>query len=529
MKGRRLVLLGRLALGGVLMLAVWALLVWVASRPALKALFDLTPQRVNSVDPVTEELLRDLRAQKATIEFHLFAPPLYDSQGSDNAARQSLAIRQRLVQLTQALLKTYQYLGAESVTVHDYDWVDQAEAAREAAMAFGYKVAEGEALVVAVAMSGKERRFRKVSLISDLAIIDVPNTGGAAPTARDAVPVLRDYVGEEGISSALKSLLVQGTPVAYLLDGYAADIDLTSTGSRGYRIFVDALDRAGFEMRRFNFRDEPKVPADATVVIVLAPRREFTDRDATMLFEYVQRGGRVFITYAWHGEPDWNPTGGRFGELLGYELSQAPVFHLIPTSRTAGRGTDGDQAVATLQVLLRADHATTRRLAESRRPVELAGAREVRERGRAPAGITRTSLLRTGDHGWLAVPLAEGQIDLRAPQGVALRSFEVGMAFEVPALAGGGADERAGQVVVIGGEFCNNAGMQAGFGDLALNICNWMAERRVLLDIRGSAYQARHLVVQPAQLVQIRNLLVFGVPGTFLVLGLIVFFVRRRQ
>jgi hypothetical protein len=66
------------------------------------------------------------------------------------------------------------------------------------------------------------------------------------------------------------------------------------------------------------------------------------------------------------------------------------------------------------------------------------------------------------------------------------------------------------------------------FGDLALNICNWMAERRVLLDIQGSRYEAKHLQLQPQQLARVRWLLVWGVPGTFLLLGLAVFFVRRR-
>jgi hypothetical protein len=83
--------------------------------------------------------------------------------------------------------------------------------------------------------------------------------------------------------------------------------------------------------------------------------------------------------------------------------------------------------------------------------------------------------------------------------------------------------------VVIGGLMANNAGVQAGFGDFVVNTCNWMAERKVLLDIEGSRYEAKFLQLAPQQLQRLGWLLVWGVPGTFLVCGLLVVWLRRRQ
>ena len=222
MKGKKLALLGRLLLGGLLMLAVWMLLVWVSSRPALKALIDLTPHRVNSVDPVSEELLRDLRAQRAAIEFHLFAPP-WQGQGQNDFARQSLAIRHSLVEQTKLLLRRYAYLGAESVKLVEYDFSRDAAAARDAAMAFDYKVQEGETVVVAITMPGKERRFRKLSLVTDLAVIDLPNTGGAPQQSRSALPVLRcrPLLAGLGAAAAAAAPAAVAAP-AFLLLGSAA-------------------------------------------------------------------------------------------------------------------------------------------------------------------------------------------------------------------------------------------------------------------------------------------------------------------
>jgi hypothetical protein len=86
---------------------------------------------------------------------------------------------------------------------------------------------------------------------------------------------------------------------------------------------------------------------------------------------------------------------------------------------------------------------------------------------------------------------------------------------------------KTGQAVVVGGVFCNNAGM-ALFGDFALNVCNWMAERKALMDLKAPGYEAKYLTLQPQQLARIGWFVVWGVPGAFLLVGVLVF-LRRRQ
>ena len=537
MKIRRFALFANLLLGGVLMLAVWVMVVWVASRPALKQLIDLTPQRVNSVDPVTTELLKELRAEKAEIEFHLFYQQ-YDGTGADDAQRQSLRIRERLVDVTRLLLRRYQYLGAESVKFTEHLPYTDTAAYREAALAFGYSASDHETLVVAVRMPGKERRHRKLSLVSDLAVIDLPNQPGTGPAKRMPVPVLKDYKGEAQITSALKSLLVQGTPVAYLLKGYSTAVGFGVSSAGDYGGLLAKLQQVGFEVRELNFRETPRVPSDADVVLVIEPKREIAARDADLLFDYVKRGGRLFVNYSWSPIGDMNPTGGRLGELLGYELSERPVFHKIAdVGRRAGGDFDGTDGVARLAIRANRLHPTTKRLAVSGQPFEVAFARQLRERAGAPQSVRREPLLSTGPKGWLAVMNNFNQPDNKAPRGITLREFLVGMAFETDTIESDGdaASERAaagrsstGQVVVVSGVCCNNAGMRLGFGDFVVNVCNWMADRRVLLDIEGSSYQARYLQLQPQQLDRIWYLTVLWIPGAFLALGLGVWLRRRR-
>ena len=190
---------------------------------------------------------------------------------------------------------------------------------------------------------------------------------------------------------------------------------------------------------------------------------------------------------------------------------------------------DGNDGVAQLQMQVSASHPTTRRLVDEGRAFEVAYARELRGRRGAPREVVREDLLMTGDKGWTAVPDANGGPSYRAPA-VGLRSFVVGSAFQVTGASGDNVpgSPRPGQVVVVTGAFCNNAGMRAGFGAFAMNICNWMTERRVLLDIQGSRYQASFLKVQPQQLARMWWLLVCGVPVAFLALGVLVYWRRRN-
>ncbi|MCR9244154.1 MAG: GldG family protein [bacterium] len=529
MKLSRIAGLTNLVLAAVLMLAVWLLVVYVASRPALRTLIDLTPQSVNTVDVATEELLKELRDRQVEVEFHLFFPRI-SGQGRSPAQQQQIVIIRRLRELTNLLVRRYQWLGGESVTIHEYDMYSNIEKTTEAAQAFEYKGPTDE-IVVTVKQPGRERRFRKLSLTQDLATIELPGQRSPMPGARSAVPVLKQYLGEVQLSSAIKSLLVQGTPVIYFLNSYSPDLDFTNESiGRAYGGVAAALQRLGFEVRILNLQRQRVVPNDAALVLVPEPRAEFSERDALALYEYVRNGGGLFINYSWSPQASWNPPAGKLGELLGFEIGQLRVHHLIRdgANRTGGRGLDGDPAVGKLELLANPTHSVTRNLAA--RALEVANARQL-EFTSAPDGVLREPLLQTGENAWLA-KIVDGYPDLRAPRGIRLNSYNVGASFIVDPPDGAegennAADTRKGRVVVVTGEFCNNIGLPR-FGDLAFNICNWLAEREVMLDIQSNKYQPRQMEVSLPQVERTSDFLFYWLPLAFFFGGLIVIFVRRR-
>lgn len=516
-----------LLISAVLMLTVWALLVWVASRPALRGLIDMTPHKVNSVSEATKDVLRDLRAEQAQVEFHVFRGQ-FGGAARDQHHAQVKAIRGRLIELTNMLLKRYEAIGGESVKVVQHDAYENPTAYTEAAQAFTYTSADAEAVIVAVTQLGKERRFRKLSMVSDLAVIDMGgNQPTGAPGGQVSIPTLKDYNGEKAISSALKSLLVQGNPRVYVLKGMSATVQFQKQ-SLDYGHLIEVMSQNGFDVQWLTLRDTGAVPPDAAMVMCIEPTREFLPREAEALYAYLRRGGRMFLNYGWSAIPDMNPTGGTLGELLGYEIHQAPVFHRIPDVASRGGGSlDGTDAVARLSLQLNPSHPTTRRLAQAGRPMEVFMGRWVRQRPDKPKLVRIEELLRTGREGWLARS-SNGLPDFRSPSGRdGLRNFIMGISCEVDPDDGAPGNPLVGRAVVVSGAFCNNKAFPH-FGDFAMNICNWMTERKVLLDIATNTYSAKSIDITPQQYSRIRWLMIGYVPGAFLLLGLIMWWRRRH-
>lgn len=520
---RRLAGWANLAAASVLMLAVWVLLVLLASRPAFKHLFDFSPQATGSISPVTEELLAEIRRQDIQVEIHTFLPPLGSPPQNNEEARHRWEIVNRLHNLTYDLLRQYGYFGGEAVRVVHHDLMRDVAKTREAAERFRFRGDEGSTVVVVV-----EGRHEKLQLESDMAVIEFPAMGPQAnvPGPRSTLPLLKDYKGEEAISSAIKALLTQGTPVVYFLKGFhGASLDDTTGG--GYSKLAQGLKDEGFEIRELSLRETREVPQDAAVVALLEPRAEITDRDAQALYEYVRRGGRLFVNFSFVPIQGMNPTLGELGRRLGFDVSPEVVFHLIPTSTPSAPWDDGKPEVRQLDVQSMApNHPITKPLILAGRAPQFTMARELRRRDDVPEGVRPDpSLLTTGPHAWLANWPEGGRPDLyhapRDPRAFQARSLS--MVIDVDSEEEG----TEGHVVLLGGMAINNVGYPINY-DLGLNVFNWLAERKALVTIRGKDYRASRLQVGAEELSNMKWLLVAGWPGGLLLLGLLVLWRRRR-
>ncbi|MEC7582995.1 MAG: Gldg family protein [Planctomycetota bacterium] len=530
--GRRLGQWGHIVLGSLLMLAIWVLLVWVGSRPNLKFLIDMSPQQRGTIDPITIELLSEMADEQVEIEFHTFFRTSYFMREDDPRTRgasaehnQRQSILARLRELTSTLLRQYEFWGEDTVRVVEHDMYGDITGTREARARFGGVDQMDDVLVVSVARPGHEPRWRQLSLEGDLAVVDLPEMREQSPVRRAQVPVLKDYKGEEAISSALRSLQVQGAPRIYFLQSNSYDLALQGSTGAGYSRLWQSLVDLGFDPQLLDLSNSAGVPKDAALVAVLEPRREFASTEVRALSEYVRGGGRLFINYSFSNNASWNPTGGELGELFGYTVGAKPIFH--PMRTLDGQGVTGDPRVSKLDLVANPRHPITRRIGMSNQVLQFDAARSLGQLPTPPEGVRFDALLQTGINGWEGRRNGGGFV-YDPPPARFRQSYTVGLLIEVEGDAPPDGGERpTGLVAVTSGIFCNNLGMAIN-GALATNIFNFLAERRVLLDIKGSRYVARHLEIGVDQMNHVWWFLVIYVPAGLLAGGLVVFW-RRRQ
>jgi hypothetical protein len=514
MKLRRLAVWSNLLFGGLLMFAVWALVVLVASRPALKRVFDLSPGGAFTVDPVTQVLLGELQKQELKVEFHVFFQYL-GSPPEDVGQRQRWSILDSLQRQTRDLLLAFGNLGGGAVRTVNYDGADVGKY-RVAAAKYG--VGPEDTVVVEVFANGKPPRHKRLSLVLDMAVIDDPSTRPRNPGApRSDLPVLKDFKGEEALASAVKSLLVQGTPVLYVVTSYQQGTDAFSNLGEGYGQLLAALKQEGFEVRKLDLT--AGIPDDADAVALFEPRRELAPVHVRTLLDYLHRGGKLYLNYSFHPVDGWNPTGGELGQALGFEIGPDPVFHLIPSR--GGLGLDGNPDVARLPLAISSSHPVTSPLTIGRRVLEARDGRELRLKN--VTDVRHEGLLQTGPYAWTAASARDYK---RPPDDRALQARTIAAAIEVDGKDKAG-KAVTGRAIVVSGVLCNNLGMQLN-RDFGLNVFQWFAERKELVTVRGERYQAKHFQFEVDHLGRIWWFVVVGVPGLSLLFGIFVAWSRSR-
>lgn len=524
---RRVAGWGTLLLASALAAAIWAMLVVFAARPGLKAVIDLSPQRRFTLTDDTKELLATVRQAEQKIELHTVYEPLALSGEATERDKHVYALRASIQNLTTDLLRQYRAIGGNSVDVWHHSLRDEPGRIRELTRALDRRILNFVLVKVG-------ERSKVLSVDWDLAEIDLGQSAGPQlpGQTREPMPLLRDYKGEEAISSAIKSLLVEGKPKLYVLEGYG-EANISDGVEHSYSELMTTLEAEGFQIARLNLAESRAVPPDATCLALIEPRKEMGDAHAEAILAYLRRGGRLFLNVAYVDQPEeWNPTLGNLGQRLGFGLGQDLVCNLVGDPRRPGQpGRHGEYHVQTLQITdLNPVHDLTRSMLRNGRFPVLVAAREIR-RSAAPPDYAAVdlSLLRTSRFSWIeerTVVQGPGQrsVDYYAPQGVEMAPRCVGAVIDVVANEG----ERPGHVVVVSGMAFHNAAFRTVNGDLALNVFQWMAERKVLVGVRGTRYQPRELKLVGQQVGRVQWLLIAGVPGALLLLGIAVLWRRSR-
>jgi ABC-type uncharacterized transport system involved in gliding motility auxiliary subunit len=326
---------------------------------------------------------------------------------------------------------------------------------------------------------------------------------------------------DQEIHTALIKVINPVAKTAYFLTGHG-ELDINDFDVMGLNTAVRLIRDLGFTMEELNLFIQGSVPADATVLVIIAPRSPFSPGEVRAIGDYLNRGGALFLARGStivDNQPllsdEQNGLYAMLQDEWGIQLRQDVVIDQ-----------DFAQAGQRLDIaFLGADYGFSPIVTEDLRRYGTRFA-FVRSIAFEPAdNVTQTELVRTSGAAW-----GETDLALFLEQGYAEPDPEDAIG---PLTIGLSAENFAteARIVIFGDNtFMTNQGILAnGNSFLFTNAMNWLAEDEVAIDLTPRATVDRQIVIQQTQLNFL--LLVSSCLGPLLALvaGTAVWYSRRQN
>jgi gliding motility-associatede transport system auxiliary component len=319
------------------------------------------------------------------------------------------------------------------------------------------------------------------------------------------------FKGELLFTSAIVSVIDPTRPQACFLEGHD-EFNPDKTSDRlGYSKFAAVLRERDFKVSRLSLSGTNEVPPDA-LLIIAGPKYRLEDAQLDKIERFLNNGGRLLVLL-----------------LQGDDAGLDTLLHdwgVVSDAHTLVYDNRSNPYV--METTSFSDHPTVAPLANvglllvAPRPVEKASPATADADAPAVKEIifSNTNGVAAGFHGskLSGQPIRQGSIPLAA-------------AVEKGGIQGVRADRGATRLVVVGdAQFLDNQLIEwKANRDFAALAANWLLDRSQLLGGIGPQPIKEYRVdLTPAQLTHVHWLLLGGLPGAVMLLGLGVWWVRRR-
>lgn len=321
--------------------------------------------------------------------------------------------------------------------------------------------------------------------------------------------------GENALVSSLLQVTRRREKVIYFLTGHGEANLQDSNTQTGYTKLRGALGDEFYQMQSFSFAEKAAVPDDASVVVLLGPRKQFLPPELEALAAYLKRGGALFVLI----DPD--APASLIAFLEPYGLYSPPLIAVDPAKRL--------YASEILTFRVSATKNPHPMIKSVNAPPIFSLSRVIEVRPDPAKGITVRPILATGGEGW-ATPEANVP---KTGEGQFVEGRDVSGPVPIAGEITIGSGEQLGRIVIFGDSDLANNGLieQGGNKDLFVNAVNWLSEDVEQMAARPAAQQMgkNQMILSQDEGGRILFLSTGLMPGTFLLLGIGIFMWRRRQ
>jgi gliding motility-associatede transport system auxiliary component len=483
-RGRRWGILLNVLVSCALMLAVAAMINYLASRHFKR--FQWTTDTRYQLSPITLKMLEALTNNVKVIVF--FDPDPHDS----------------LYLSVKGLINEYQLACSKL----DVEYVDYVRSPRRADLIKSqYKLApDGDNNLIIFDSNGK------FMIVYDKVLSEY---GDVSQGPRGLELKRTAFKGEQFFTSAIVGITDPKPFKAHFLQGHGEHSPASEDNATGYFSFARLLEERNISVEGLSLQTND-VPTDCQLLIVAGVRNPLTADELEKVESYLGRGGRAFFLFM-NSLADARKSGleqalAKWGVEVGDNL-------VIDTSQAKGKPSElvlvnhyGQHPIVKPLMnsqLAMAVPRSIRPLPNSSRPADTAKVVELAFTSDAGQVLKRGRSAQTVE--------TNGMIPLM-------------VAVEKGAIPGVNPDRGSTRIVVAGDSFfLGNANIElVGNRDFANLTVNWLLDRSQLQAIGPRPVREYRILLTQSQMQAARWVLLGGMPGSVLLLGLLVWARRRK-
>jgi len=333
---------------------------------------------------------------------------------------------------------------------------------------------------------------------------------------------------EEKLTNGIVKVTRATKRVVYVVKGHG-EREIGATDRNGFSQAKEQMEKSNYEVKELFLAQDPKIPDDASIVIIPGPRTDLFPQELAALDAYVARGGKVLFMAVPFQAPNTAKYFGKYGVTVDDDV----IIELNPIGQVFGVG-------PLVPVVGQYDtHPITKDMGGVMTLFPLT--RSVEPAKSMPKGVQASPLARTSRQSWgetdknvfqtgKAVPDPNEKTGPLPVAVVATVDAQTESKPEATPAADAPKKIAKARIVVVGtADFASNQFLGAqGNRDFFLNVVSWLAEEEDLISIRAKDTKQNPVVLTSAQSNLVLALPLVALPGAVLLCGIVVIVQRRR-
>lgn len=465
-------LLSSINLSAILILLCFLFIMvnYISSRHYVR--WDWTQDQITKLSDQTEQTLKSLKEPVRIVVFYQPTHPLYE--------------------LISDLVIEYE---TSSSNIHIERVDPDKDVARAQQLAAQFEISDTNLIVFS---SGERHKHLSDTDLIEYDLAAIAETGSPRATA---------FKGEAAFTSAILSVTQDSQPLIWFTSGHG-EKSIDDTKVEGASKFTQHLVQQNFEVKQDTLLQLEKIPSNVAVVIIMGPKRRFTDDEIEKIDAYLQAGGRLLAMIDPLQDTNLEQLLSLWGLQLGNNIVVDPTNQLpfVSAANVLVTTYTNHPIVAKMQTLV-----TLFPLARSVSPIHP-----------APEGITAQALALTSSGGW-----GESTTDQEK------FIFEEGEDLDGPtpiASASESTSAMPARTVAIGdSDFAANVQFNnVGNRDLVSSAVYWLTEQEQLIGIGPRLLNTTRLNLTSQQLTLMFWISLFGLPFLCGICGTGMWWIRRQ-